>query len=295
MENESKLRKAKCAVWLNRYFNWEIPFEYFEYILKCQCCTKKFVEKFVLENPLPQAYEQVFLEEYIKKDEQLVASYISKFGCCKNVGHHILIALSGSFFLYDALQQAGCIDANAQLTFFKGIKSWDDKIKFVKEYRSSFYAGTVDYLLQMQNSDLLALCIPPLSQLSLNSAQEDIVLRSKNHELFKILVRYRSLSEHTLENLILENNTDCLQIYFVYHDLPNYMQVKMASQGNKEILTSYVNKYPLCDKSLFELIKADNKDILKLHYLKHGISERALAYLANLAHFKSFIGVDEKK
>ncbi|MBO5441251.1 MAG: hypothetical protein J6A09_01625 [Alphaproteobacteria bacterium] len=289
-----ELKKAKRAVWLYRYFGQDIPLEYLEYVIKCQCCSKDFLEKFVLDYHLPQAFEMMFLEEYVKKDENLVAAYIKKFGCCKNVGHHMLIALSGSLFLYDVLNQTVPLDKDAQLAFFKGIHDKNERLKFVAKYRQSFYPCTVDYLLQMQNCDLFTAYVPAITfGNGLPPHQEQIIIRSKNLALFEILVSHCEVSNNTLESLITDDNIDYLQVYFVHHYIPSFIQRHLAKHGDKKLLALYVDKHPLSDEALFLLVNKGYKDILKLHYLNYGISERVLAYQANLTRFKSYIGIDE--
>ncbi|MBO5038470.1 MAG: hypothetical protein J6C85_03310 [Alphaproteobacteria bacterium] len=295
MENKSELRKAKFAVWLYRLFNRDIPVEYFIYVLRCQCCSKDFLKEFVLKVKLPFAHEELFLEEYINKDENLVAAYLEKFGAYKDFcNNHMLIAKSGSFLLYDKLSNSCCsVEPEAQCLFFKELKDKQEQLKFIEKYHKSFYCSLIENLVKMQDCDLLD-CFCKHSSLTYGYLQEFIV-RSGNTALFETLISHQKLCNAVFDILISEKNVDFLEIYYCHQDISSSKQCELVDIGDKKMLALYVNHHALSDEALILLINKGYKDILKLHYLNYGISERVLAYQANLAHFKSYIGIDKTK
>ena len=290
MENKSELRKAKFAVWLYRYFNRDIPVEYFGYIIKCQCCSKDFLKKFVMQSKLPWGLEKLFWEEYINKDENFVAAYLEEFGAYSN--NHILIAKSGSFLLYEKSHKSCIIDPDAQVAFFEGLKNKQEQMKFIEIYYTSFYCILVEKLVKMQDCDLLdCFC----KHQPLPYYLQEFIVKNKNLLLFETLITHQKLNEKVLDILISEKNVDFLEVYYCHQDISSSKQCELVDIGDKKMLALYVNHHALSDEALILLVQKNYKDILKLHYLNYGISERVLAYQANLAHFKSYIGIDKTK
>ena len=86
-ESKELLKKAKRAVWLNRYFKRPIPKEYEALILAKKCCNERFMHRYVLENKLLESNEETFLKTYLKgqnKDDlQFVKTYVFIHGASK--------------------------------------------------------------------------------------------------------------------------------------------------------------------------------------------------------------------
>ena len=132
---------------------------------------------------------------------------------------------------------------------------------------------------------------PKGSEIYLDRIEEQYLAQSDNVALLTAVAGAFRLSPYFLAVLSEKKCVLLLQKYFSLHADDKSLGEDVVNSQNKKLIAAYIKAAPLNVSAQKKLIRLGYKDLLKLHYQKHGISEEALAYLANLEHFKQYAGI----
>lgn len=298
-EDAKLRRKARlaflCSYWLGR----PLPTEYHCSVVNLECCSLYGLTILLENQNLSDEAEVLLVEKFAESNAKLVLDYLCRWPrndkvILKIVQMKQMDILSGYIDnLRRSYRRPGyLLPTSAQLEIVNsGDCAFLKKILYFgvdlnEEARHQMLANKLDDMF-------ITYCTykPKESSNYLDRIEEQYLAQSDNVALLTAVAGAFRLSPYFLAVLSEKKCVLLLQKYFSLHADDKSLGEDVVNSQNKKLIAAYIKAAPLNVSAQKKLIRLGYKDLLKLHYQKHGISEEALAYLANLEHFKQYAGI----
>jgi len=291
-EKENLLKKARLAVWLNRYLWIEIPHCYEELIIKQKCCDKAFMAKYLCKHRLQEANEEIFFKQYLdgntEGNMQLVQDYVVYHGAYPK--GQILVMQSKDAELINALIAHYAIHGGEHI-------SCDALEAFVKLNDAQLLYDVLTKQMQEQFAmkyknpqDIWNLCY-------------ETAIKQHDVKMLEVFSKLRFQPEvhftATHEKFLFWNGTDEMIKFYLMHwqlfdeTLEDLTDGSIRYPHWEDVLKTEIERRSLPTKVLMNLVKLDKPELLKEHYKRYGLAPEILAYYANQRRFKLDVGFDD--
>ena len=291
-KKEDLLKKARLAVWLNRYFKVKIPPDYERFIIAQECCDERFMTHYLRQHRLQETNEEIFFKKYldgnIEDNVLLVKDYVVCHGAYPKGQILVMqskdVALISALISHYAINGGGHLSCDTLETFVKlgdaqllyDVLTKQMQEQFAMKYENPQDVWNLCYETAIKQHDIKML--EAFSKLRFQpgvhftATHEKYLFWHGTEEMIKFYLTQWQLFDETLEDL-----TDGALRYPQWED----------------VLKTEIERRSLPTKILMNLVKLDKPMLLREHYKRYGLPPEVLAFYANQKLFKQDVGLED--